>query len=48
LLIYTQLSQKLIKTRFGKNAENKKDMLASFISRGLNAKEVEMEISISM
>jgi hypothetical protein len=42
------LSQKVIKTRFGQHAEQKKDMLGSFISRGLNAMEAEMEISISL
>ncbi|PVI00777.1 cytochrome P450 oxidoreductase [Periconia macrospinosa] len=42
------LSQQVIKTRFGQHAEKKKDMLGSFISRGLDATEVEMEISISL
>ncbi|KAF2147000.1 uncharacterized protein K452DRAFT_314252 [Aplosporella prunicola CBS 121167] len=42
------ISQKVIERRFGSRAEKKKDMLGSFISRGLDASEVEMEISISL
>ncbi|GME66327.1 Pisatin demethylase [Neofusicoccum parvum] len=42
------ISQQVIEKRFLPNAERKKDMLGSFISRGLSASEVEMEISISL
>ncbi|KAB2573396.1 Pisatin demethylase [Lasiodiplodia theobromae] len=42
------ISHEVIKKRFGPSAEKKKDMLGSFISRGLDADEVEMEISISL
>lgn len=45
---FQQISHEVIKNRFGPSAEKKKDMLGSFISRGLDADEVEMEISISL
>jgi len=45
---FQQISNEVIKKRFGPSAEKKKDMLGSFISRGLDADEVEMEISISL
>jgi hypothetical protein len=43
-----KLSRKVVETRFGPHAKKEKDMLGSFISRGLNSAEVEMEISISL
>ncbi|KKY13342.1 putative pisatin demethylase [Diplodia seriata] len=48
LIIRPQISHEVIQKRFGPSAESKKDMLGSFISRGLDASEVEMEISISL
>ncbi|KAL0257598.1 hypothetical protein SLS55_008412 [Diplodia seriata] len=48
LITRPQISHEVIQKRFGPSAERKQDMLGSFISRGLDASEVEMEISISL
>lgn len=42
------ISREVINERLAPNAESKKDMLGSFLKRGLTPDEVEMEISISL